>query len=166
MSTSTGVLIVGGGLNGLAAAALLAHHRIDCMVVERHAETSIQYKFTGISPRSMEIFRGLGLEAEIRARRTGDQQSGGIARAKNLADPEVQWSEIGWPDATPYSPTQPATCDQNVLEPILRRHAERHSARPCASTPSSRASNRTNGRSAPGFATGPAEPRRPSSPTI
>jgi len=95
------------------------------MVVERHADTSIQYKFTGISPRSMEIFRGLGLEAEIRARRTGDQQSGGIARARTLADPEVQWSEIGWPDATPYSPTQPATCDQNVLEPILRRHAER-----------------------------------------
>lgn len=125
MSTSTGVLIIGGGLNGLAAAALLAHHRIDCMVVERHAETSIQYKFTGISPRSMEIFRSLGLEAEIRARRTGDQQSGGIARARNLADPEVQWSEVGWPDATPYSPTQPATCDQNVLEPILRRHAER-----------------------------------------
>ena len=125
MSTSTGVLIIGGGLNGLAAAALLAHHRIDCMVVERHAETSIQYKFTGISPRSMEIFRSLGLEAEIRARRTGYQQSGGIARARNLADPEVQWSEVGWPDATPYSPTQPATCDQNVLEPILRRHAER-----------------------------------------
>lgn len=125
MITSTGVLIVGGGLSGLAAAALLAHHRIDCMVVERHAETSIQYKFTGISPRSMEIFRGLGLEAEIRARRTGDQQGGGIARAKNLADPEVQWSKVGWPDATPYSPTQPATCDQNVLEPILRRHAER-----------------------------------------
>ena len=164
MSTSTGVLIIGGGLNGLAAAALLAHHRIDCMVVERHAETSIQYKFTGISPRSMEIFRSLGLEAEIRARRTGDQQSGGIARARNLADPEVQWSEVGWPDATPYSPTQPATCDQNVLEPILRRHAERLGGT-CASIPSSRLSSRTSGRSVPGFETGAAEPRRPSPPT-
>ena len=80
MSTHIPVLIVGGGLNGLTAAALLAHQGIECMVVERHADTSIQYKFAGISPRSMEIFRSLGLEAKIRARRTGDQQAGGIAR--------------------------------------------------------------------------------------
>lgn len=73
----------------------------------------------------MEIFRSLGLEAEIRAKRTGDQQGGGIARARNLADPEVQWGGPAWPDASPYSPTQPATCDQNVLEPILRACAER-----------------------------------------
>ncbi|WP_454850521.1 FAD-dependent monooxygenase [Rhizobium binxianense] len=125
MSTRTPVLIVGGGLNGLAAAALLAHHGIGCMVVERHAETSIQYKFAGISPRSMEIFRSLGLEEEIRARRTGDQQGGDIARARNLADPDVQWGGPAWADASPYSPTQPATCDQHVLEPILRRCAER-----------------------------------------
>ena len=45
MSTHIPVLIVGGGLNGLTAAALLAHHGIDCAVVERHADTSIQYKF-------------------------------------------------------------------------------------------------------------------------
>jgi putative polyketide hydroxylase len=98
------------------------------MVVERHADTSIQYKFAGISPRSMEIFRGLGLEQEIRDSRTGDQQGGDIARAKNLADPDVQWGGPAWPDASPYSPTQPATCDQHVLEPILRRSAEQHGA--------------------------------------
>jgi putative polyketide hydroxylase len=128
MSTHTSVLIVGGGLNGLTAAALLAHRGVACMVVERHADTSIQYKFAGISPRSMEIFRGLGLEDEIRAKRTGDQQGGGIARAKNLADPDVQWGGPAWADASPYSPTQPATCDQHVLEPILRHCAERHGA--------------------------------------
>ncbi|MDL2398952.1 FAD-dependent monooxygenase [Rhizobium mayense] len=126
MSTHTSVLIVGGGLNGLAAAALLAHQGIGCMVVERHADTSIQYKFAGISPRSsMEIFRGLGLEEEIRAKRTGDQQGGGIARARNLADPDIQWGGPAWPDASSYSPAQPATCDQHVLEPILRNCAER-----------------------------------------
>ena len=125
MSTHTPVLIVGGGLNGLTAAALLAHQGIDCMVVERHADTSIQYKFAGISPRSMEIFRSLGLEAEIRAKRTGDQQGGGIARGRSLADPDIQWGGPAWPDASPYSPTQPATCDQHVLEPILRHCAER-----------------------------------------
>jgi putative polyketide hydroxylase len=125
MNTHVPILIVGGGLNGLTAAALLADQGIDCMVVERHANTSIQYKFAGISPRSMEIFRSLGLEAEIRAKRTGDQQAGGIVRGKNLADPEIQWGGPAWPDASPYSPTQPATCDQHVLEPILRHYAER-----------------------------------------
>ena len=124
MSTHVPVLIVGGGLNGLTAAALLAHQGIDCMVVERHAGTSIQYKFAGISPRSMEIFRSLGLEAQIRAQRTGDQQAGGIARGRNLADPDIQWGGPAWPDASPFSPTQPATCDQHVLEPILRQRAE------------------------------------------
>jgi putative polyketide hydroxylase len=129
MVTTTSVLIVGGGLNGLAAAALLAHQGVDAMVVERHSDTSIQYKFAGISPRSMEIFRGLGLEGEIRATRTGDQQGGDIARAAHLADPDVRWGGPAWPDARPYSPTQPATCDQHVLEPILRRCAERLGAR-------------------------------------
>lgn len=128
MSTHTSVLVVGGGLSGLTAAALLAQQGVRCMVIERHADTSIQYKFAGISPRSMEIFRGLGLETEIRAKRTGDQQGGGIARARNLADPDVHWSGPAWPDASPYSPTQPATCDQHVLEPILRHCAEQFGA--------------------------------------
>lgn len=118
------VLIVGGGLSGLSAAVFLAHHGIQTLVIERHHDTSIQYKFAGISPRSMEIYRGVGLEAEIRSRRTGDQQGGGIARAKNLADPDIHWNDAAWPDASDISPTQPATCDQHVLEPILRRRAE------------------------------------------
>lgn len=60
MATKTQVLVVGGGLNGLTAALLLAHQGVRCILVERHPGTSIQYKFAGISPRSMEIFRGLG----------------------------------------------------------------------------------------------------------
>ncbi|MES0027668.1 FAD-dependent monooxygenase [Mesorhizobium sp. M0040] len=126
--TNTTVLVVGGGLNGLTAAALLAHNDIACVLVERHPDTLIQYKFAGISPRSMEIFRSLGLEEEIRTNRTGDQQAGAIARARNLADPEIQWGGPAWPDASALSPTQPATCDQHVLEPILRRYAERNGA--------------------------------------
>jgi 2-polyprenyl-6-methoxyphenol hydroxylase-like FAD-dependent oxidoreductase len=124
MTAIVPVLIVGGGLNGLTMAALLAWHGVGCMVVERHAGTSIQYKFAGISPRSMEVFRSIGLEDAIRAARTGDQQGGEIGRGRNLADPAIEWSGAAWPDALPFSPTQPATCDQHVLEPLLRRHAE------------------------------------------
>jgi putative polyketide hydroxylase len=120
----TEVIVVGGGLNGLTVAGLLAHHGVRCVVIERHAATSIQYKFAGISPRSMEVFRTLALEEEIRAKRTGDQQGGGLGRGRNLADPDLQWSDVTWPDASPFSPAQPATCDQHVLEPILKARAE------------------------------------------
>lgn len=128
MTLQTSVLIVGGGLNGLTTAALLARLGVDCLVAERHEGTSIQYKFAGISPRSMEVFRGLGIEGEIRASRTGDQQGGGIARGRTLSDPGLVWGGPAWPDTSDVSPTPPATCDQHVLEPILKQCAERYGA--------------------------------------
>src|SRR5215204_50094 len=124
MPLDTSVLIAGGGLNGLTCALLLADHGVKCLLVERHPDTSIQYKFAGVSPRSMEIFRALGIEDDIRAKRTGDQRAGGVARAKTLSDPEVQWMmESAWPDVAGLSATNAETCDQHVLEPILRAHA-------------------------------------------
>src|SRR5574342_507908 len=96
MAIGTSVLIVGGSLNGLSAALLLAQRRVPCVVVERHPKTSIQYKFRGISPRSMEIYRSLGIEGEIRARDLIDDKSAYVARVKNLADPEISWQGIPW----------------------------------------------------------------------
>ena len=43
MATTTSVLIVGGSLNGLSAALMLAHRKVPCVVIERHPNTSIQY---------------------------------------------------------------------------------------------------------------------------
>ena len=79
MDVETTVLIVGGSLNGLSAALLLAHRGVSCSVVERHPGTSIQYKFRGISPRSMEIYRGLGIEDDIRAHDQIDEASASVA---------------------------------------------------------------------------------------
>ena len=90
-AAKTQVLIVGGSLNGLTMALLLANFGVRCVVVERHSETARQYKFAGISPRSMEIYRSTGIEDEIRAKRTGDQKSGEIVRGKNLADPDIKF---------------------------------------------------------------------------
>ncbi len=128
MEFSTSVLIVGGSLNGLTMAMLLARRGVSCLVVERHPRTSIQYKFRGISPRSMEIYRAAGIEAEIRARDLIDDRSAHVGRMKNLADTEVSWQGVPWSDTSDISPTTGATCDQDQLEPILRAHAERHGA--------------------------------------
>ena len=97
-AAKTQVLIVGGSLNGLTMALLLANFGVRCVVVERHSETARQYKFHGISPRSMEIYRSAGIEDEIRAKRTGDQKSGEIVRGKNLADPDIKFMGKAWPD--------------------------------------------------------------------
>jgi putative polyketide hydroxylase len=95
------------------------------VVVERHPRTSIQYKFRGISPRSMEIYRTLGIENEIRASDLIDDTSAYVARTANLARSEISWQGIPWSDTRDISPTTAATCDQDRLEPILRSHAER-----------------------------------------
>ena len=128
MESSPAALIVGGSLNGLTMAMLLGRRSVPCLVVERHPQTSIQYKFRGISPRSMEIYRAAGIEAEIRARDLIDDRSAFVGRMKNLADSDVSWQGIPWSDTTDISPTTAATCDQDQLEPILRAHAERHGA--------------------------------------
>jgi putative polyketide hydroxylase len=128
MSDPTPVLIVGGSLNGLSSALLLAHRGVSCMVVEKHPRTAIQYKFRGISPRSMEIYRSLGIEAEIRARDLIDDKSADVARMKNLADAEISWQGVPWSDTSDISPATAATCDQDQLEPILRAAAEKRGA--------------------------------------
>lgn len=125
MIVETEVLVVGGSLNGLTSAVALAHQGVRCMLVERHAATTVQYKFSGISPRSMEIYRGLGLQCEIRAHRTGDQKSGQVARARNLSDPDVQFWGNAWADTTGLSMASAETCDQDRLEPLLRAEAQR-----------------------------------------
>jgi len=123
MQSNTSVLIVGGSLTGLTTALLLARRRVPCMVVERHANTSVQYKFRGISPRSMEIYRSAGVEEEIRRCDPIDERSAYVARMKNLADGEISWQGIPWADTASISPTTAGVCDQDLLEPILKRHA-------------------------------------------
>jgi 2-polyprenyl-6-methoxyphenol hydroxylase-like FAD-dependent oxidoreductase len=118
------VLIVGGSLTGLSTALFLARHGTASLTIERHPSTTLQYKFRGISPRSMEIFRDAGVDVAIRAARTGAAQDDEIARARNLADPDVTWMGSAWPDTAHLSATAHATLDQDRLEPILRARAE------------------------------------------
>ena len=125
MPTTTSVLIVGGSLNGLTAALLLARRNVACVVVERHARTAIQYKFRGISSRSMEIYRAAGVEPQIRRCDGIDEKAAQVARKANLADPETVWQGVPGVDVADLSPATAAVCDQDQLEPILKAEAER-----------------------------------------
>ena len=55
------------GLSGLASALFLAKHNIKYLLIERHPSTAIHPKAGGITFRTMELFRELGLEQRIRS---------------------------------------------------------------------------------------------------
>ena len=58
----TTVLIVGGGPVGLISGLLLARYGLRSIIVERHFSRSGQPKAHAINPRSLEIFRQIGLD--------------------------------------------------------------------------------------------------------
>ncbi|GAA4860398.1 FAD-dependent oxidoreductase [Actinomycetospora straminea] len=114
------VLVVGAGPAGLATAISAARHGAQVLVVERHRSTSIHPRASGLSTRTMEIFRAWGVADAVRA-----ASSTVIARSATgvtLADGELTESALGFPfprEALAVSPTYPACCAQDHLEPIL-----------------------------------------------
>ncbi|MGW1100465.1 FAD-dependent oxidoreductase [Streptomyces sp. NPDC002455] len=123
-----GVLVVGGGLVGLAAAAFLAQQGVEVTVAERHRATSRHPKARLVNVRSMELYRALGIDDEIRA---VGEPSAGFAVADNLAGPHESW--IAPPEeevsGEGLSPVAPYSCDQQRIEPILRKCATALGAR-------------------------------------
>jgi putative polyketide hydroxylase len=122
MEERTAVLVVGGSLVGLSAAVFLAHHGVPCVVVERHPGTSIHPRARGITARSMELYRQVGLEPRIRAH--GQDDIGIFVRAHALADADHH--AVVMPQTrTPghVSPTTLYACDQDRLEPLLLARA-------------------------------------------
>lgn len=63
----TPVLIVGGAGCGLAAALFLSRNGVDSYLVERHPQTSPAPKAHYLNPRTMELFREIGLADVIYA---------------------------------------------------------------------------------------------------
>jgi len=119
----TPVLVVGAGPAGLVTAISLAHHGVRSLVIERHPSTSIFPRATGVSLRSMEIFRGFGIEDEIRA--GGWHVTPAAASVRTLSDPSPVVSALGFADeaaASAISPSSPAVSPQDHIEPVLVEH--------------------------------------------
>ncbi|MFJ6433621.1 FAD-dependent monooxygenase [Streptomyces sp. NPDC091416] len=61
------VLVVGGGSVGLLTMALLTHHDVPAVLVERRSGPSEHPRATGIGPRTVEVLRELGLDTAVDA---------------------------------------------------------------------------------------------------
>lgn len=125
----TPILIVGGGLAGLSAAMFLAWRGVPAVLVEKHPGSSLHPRAIGFTPRTLELFRAVGLGGRIA------EVPQGLGRPRRVAVESLAgtWSaEIDWspnkPDEpprsnAPYSPCTGAAIAQDRLEPILRDKA-------------------------------------------
>lgn len=122
----TQVLVVGGSLVGLSAALFLAAQGVEAVTIERHSGSSPHPRAIGYTPRTMELFRAVGLggmipeaPANFRLRRV---------RVTSLAGQpieETNWSPPVFHAApsAPLSPVRGAAIAQDRIEPILRARA-------------------------------------------
>jgi 2-polyprenyl-6-methoxyphenol hydroxylase-like FAD-dependent oxidoreductase len=120
------VLIVGGSLVGMSAALLLAQHGIRALGVEQHHGTAIHPRAAHATQRTMEIFRGVGLEPVIRERSAAQfVQNGGVLAVGTLVGgATTQFIADLNADVRDVSPSERVFLSQNALEPLLKQRAE------------------------------------------
>ena len=118
------ILIVGAGPAGLIAAAALAQHGVESLVVDRRATRSRHPRATTVTTRSMELIRSLGLEEAVLA--GGVEVDWLMWRCETMAQAaDGVGIEVGLPtraQAAVISPTAPACVPQDHLEGVLLAH--------------------------------------------
>ncbi|QBD78634.1 hypothetical protein EPA93_22630 [Ktedonosporobacter rubrisoli] len=118
------VLIVGGSLVGLSAALFLAWRGVPCLLVERHVGTSPFARAGGFNPRTLEIYRSVGLEPAIREAAPIEFSGMKIISVETLAGKELgTFLENTSSYTMSASPVAGSIITQDILEPLLRKHA-------------------------------------------
>ena len=115
------VLVAGGGIAGLSAALFLRRYGVDTLLVERHRGTSLLPRGRILNSRTMEIFRGYGLEPAIRsAPHSIFRDYPQSAHARTLSAPHSYLATRPAPGhSADFSPCPPVLIDQSTVEPIL-----------------------------------------------
>lgn len=128
------VLVVGGGSVGLLTAALLAHHGVPTVLVERRPGPSIHPRATGIGPRSVEVLRELGLDAAAEAAAVDLRGAAGKAVARTVVEMgagDVAATPMPAPPDAELDPTPfrlRGTCAQDRLDAVVAADLARRGA--------------------------------------
>lgn len=131
MNSTEPVLVAGGSLVGLSAAVFLAWHNVPTVLVDPHPGSSPHPRAVGYPPRTMELFRQVGLGdaiPQVPPTTTIPRR----ARVESLAG---QWfEESPWTPPRPtdgpkpqmmfdYTPCTAAALAQDGIEHVLREKA-------------------------------------------
>lgn len=127
----TPVLIIGSSMVGMTLSSLLAQHGIrDCITVEKHASTAIHPRAALFHPRTMQIYRELGLYEQMKqeAAKHYDEHAG-LYDVESLAGKHIgtYMSDIN-EGLAHISPTSRLFLTQQMFEPLLRAHSAKNGA--------------------------------------
>ncbi|MCF6745698.1 monooxygenase [Blastococcus sp. KM273128] len=119
------VLVVGGSLTGLTTSVHLASQGVPHLLVERHRGTAVHPRAASFHQRTMEIFRGVGLQDAVEAAAEKDfMQNGAIVSVSTLSSPEMQYFYRSFNEGVEtFSATRRLFITQIGLEPVLRERA-------------------------------------------
>lgn len=121
------VLVVGAGPVGLTASLLLARHGIETLVVDRRPGPHRAPQAHVVNPRSLEIFRQLGLDtARLRRLATPREDGGHVSWGRTLAGEELGRVPYERQDdaVLALTPEPIVNLPQHLLEPVLLEHAK------------------------------------------
>jgi 2-polyprenyl-6-methoxyphenol hydroxylase-like FAD-dependent oxidoreductase len=120
------VLVVGGSLVGLTTSALLADQGVEHLLVESHSGTAIHPRAASFHQRTMEVFRGVGLQEAVEQAAAAEfVQNGAIMAVESLGGKELHYFFHSYNEGVEgLSPTDRLFLTQVGLEPVLRRRAE------------------------------------------
>ena len=133
-TVETDVVVVGAGPAGLTASALLARAGVDAITVTKYAGTAHSPRAHIINQRTVEVFRDLGIEDQVRAFATPNHLMGNNVWATSFAGQEIArlmtWG-TGPTRRAEYdnaSPSAMTNAPQHLLEPVLLQAALSHGA--------------------------------------
>lgn len=131
----TDVLVIGTGPAGATSALALATYGVDHLVITKYRWTANTPRAHITNQRTMEVFRDLGIEADVNAQATPHELMGDTVFCTSLTGDEIgrvrTWEThpAREADLRLASPTLNCDIPQTLLEPILVGHAAARGSR-------------------------------------